>query len=58
MKSENQNQTIAGRKISEILNRFNNKIKDPRKFSEGKKTASIIREYLKISCPINLQEKN
>tara|TARA_Y100001970_G_scaffold198080_1_gene240994 strand:- start:150 stop:1199 length:1050 start_codon:yes stop_codon:yes gene_type:complete len=54
MKSENQNKMISGRKISEILNRFNNKIKDPRKFSEGRKTALIIREYLKISCPINL----
>ena len=57
MKLENQSQMIGGRKISEILNRFNNKIKDPRKFSEGKKTASIIREYLKISCPINLGRK-
>ena len=54
MKSENQNKMISGRKISEILNRFDNKIKDPRKFSEGKKTALIIREYLKISCPINM----
>ena len=54
MQSENQNKIIGGRKIVEILNRFNNKIRDPRKFSEGKKTASIIREYLKISCPINL----
>ena len=53
MKSENQNRTIGGRKISEVLNRFNSKIKDPRKFVEGKKTALIIREYLKISCPIN-----
>ena len=57
MKSENQNQMIGGRKISEILNRFNNKIKDPRKFAEGKKTASIIREYLEISCSINLARK-
>ena len=57
MKSEKQNKMIGGRKILEILNRFNNKIRDPRKFSEGKKTASIIREYLKISCPINLARK-
>ena len=57
MKSENQNQMIGGRKISEILNRFNNKIKDPRKFVEGKKTASIIKEYLKISCSINLARR-
>jgi len=57
MKSENLNQMIGGRKISEILKRFNNKIKDPRKFSEGKKTASTIREYLKISCPMNIAKK-
>ena len=57
MRLESQNQIIGGRKISEILNRFNNKIKDPRKFVEGKKTASIIREYLKISCQINLARK-
>ena len=54
MKSENSTQIVGGRKISEILSRFNNKIKDPRKFAEGKITASIIREYLKITCPINL----
>jgi ATP phosphoribosyltransferase regulatory subunit len=57
MKLENQKQMVAGRKISEILNRFNNKIKDPRKFAEGKKTSSIIREYLKISCSINSARK-
>ena len=57
MKSENINQMIGGRKISEILNRFNSKIKDPRKYAEGRKTALIIREYLKISCPINLARK-
>ena len=54
MRLKNKDQIIGGRKISEILNRYNSKIKDPRKFIEGKKTASIIREYLKISCPINL----
>jgi len=37
MKLENQNQMIAGRKVSEILNRFNNKIKDPRKFEKARK---------------------
>ena len=39
------------------MNRFNNKIKDPRKFSEGKKTSAIIKEYLKISCPMNEASK-
>jgi ATP phosphoribosyltransferase regulatory subunit len=53
MKLENQSKTIANRKVSTILKRFNNKIKDPRKFSEGKKNATIIKEYLKISCPIS-----
>ena len=58
MKAENHKQIVAGRKISSILNRFNSKIKDPRKFSEGKKTSLIIRQYLKISCPINDAKKN
>jgi len=57
MKLENQKQMVAGRKVSEILNRFNNKVKDPRKFAEGKKTSSIIRDYLKISCSINSAKK-
>jgi len=58
MKLENNTQIIAGRKVSSILSRFNNKIKDPRKFAEGKKNSFIIREYLKISCPINDAKKN
>ena len=37
MKKLNQNQEIAGRKISEILSRFDKKIHDPRSFTEGKK---------------------
>ena len=57
MKLENQKQMVAGRKVSEILIRFNNKVKDPRKFAEGKKTSSIIREYLRISCSINSVRK-
>ena len=58
MKLGNQKQVVAGRKISAILNRFNSKIKDPRKFAEGKKNSFIIRKYLKISCPINDARKN
>ena len=58
MKKLNQNQEIAGRKISEILSRFDKKIRDPRSFAEGKKTAKIIREFLKISCPIDQMDKN
>ena len=52
MKKLDQNEEIAGRKVSEILSRFDKKINDPRSFTEGKKTAKIIREFLKINCPI------
>ena len=37
MKKMSQDKVVAGRSISEILNRFNKKIKDPRSFSDGKK---------------------
>lgn len=57
MKKLNQNHEIASRKISEILFRFDKKIRDPRSFSEGKKTAKIIREFLKITCPIDQMDK-
>ena len=58
MKKLNQKQEIAGRKISEILSRFDKKIRDPRSFAEGKKIAKIIREFLKINCPIDQMDKS
>ena len=57
MKNLDQNNEIANRKVSEILSRFDRKIKDPRLFSENKKIAKIIREFLKISCSIDQLEK-
>ena len=57
MKKLNQNQEIAGRKISEILSRFGKKVRDPRSFVEGKKTSKIIREFLEISCPIDQMDR-
>jgi ATP phosphoribosyltransferase regulatory subunit len=53
-----QNKEIANRKVSEILSRFDRKIKDPRSFSENKKIAKIIREFLKINCSVDKLEKN
>ena len=53
MKSENQNKIIGRRKIEEILNRFNKKIKDPRSFDEGKRIVKIIRSFLKINCKLS-----
>tara|TARA_B100001123_G_scaffold310010_1_gene346617 strand:- start:1107 stop:2165 length:1059 start_codon:yes stop_codon:yes gene_type:complete len=57
MKKLDPNAEIAGRKISEILSRFDKKIRDPRSFAEGKKTAKIIRNFLKISCPIEQMDR-
>ena len=53
MKKMKQDNVIAERNISEILKRFNKKIKDPRSFSEGKKIAKIIRSFLKINCKLS-----
>ena len=57
MKSLDQSKEIANRKISEILSRFDRKIKDPRSFIENKKIVKIIREFLKINCSIGKLEK-
>ena len=53
MKTMDQKRIIAGRPISEILKRFDKKIKDPRSFSEGKKIVKIIRSFLKINCKLS-----
>jgi ATP phosphoribosyltransferase regulatory subunit len=53
MLKDNQQTVVAGRSIKEILSRFNNKIKDPRRASKGKNVSKIIKEFLKINCPIN-----
>ena len=44
---------IAGRTISEILKRFDKKIKDPRSFVDGKKIVKIIKSFLKINCKLS-----
>ena len=54
MLKDKQENIVAGRSIAEVLKRFNNKIKDPRRTSEGKKVSKIIKDFLKINCPINL----
>ena len=48
-----QSKQIAGRSVNEILIRFNNKIKDPRRAKKGRNVALIIKEFLKINCPID-----
>ncbi|MDA8771355.1 ATP phosphoribosyltransferase regulatory subunit [Candidatus Pelagibacter bacterium] len=57
MKKMEQEKVIAGRSISEILKRFDKKIKDPRSFNEGKKIVKIIRSFLKINCQLSQLDK-
>ena len=53
MKKMDQDKVVAGRSISEILKRFDKKIKDPRSFSDGKKIVKIIKSFLKINCKLS-----
>ena len=53
MLKDKQENIVAGRSIGEVLKRFNNKIKDPRKVIRGKKASKIIKDFLNINCPIN-----
>jgi len=57
MKKTNQDKIIAGRSISEILKRFDKKIKDPRPFTNGKKIVKIITSFLKIKCKLSELEE-
>ena len=58
MKNLDQEKVVAGRSISEILTRFEKKIRDPRSFSDGKKIVKIIKSFLKINCKLSeLDEK-
>ncbi len=58
MKNLDQSKEIANRKVSEILSRFDKKIKDPRSFRENKRIVKIIRDFLRINCSIDKLEKN
>ncbi len=53
MKKLNQSKVVAGRSISEILRRFEKKIKDPRSFTDGKKIVKIIKSFLEINCKLS-----
>ncbi|MDB9760498.1 ATP phosphoribosyltransferase regulatory subunit [Pelagibacteraceae bacterium] len=52
MKKLKPNEMIAGRKIKEILNRFEKKIKEPRSNIKGARVAQIIRDFLNINCSL------
>ena len=58
MQKLDQGKIVAGRSVSEILKRFEKKIKDPRSFSDGKKIVKIIKCFLGINCKLSkLDEK-
>ena len=52
MKELDQDKIIAGRSISEILKKFDKKIKDPRSFSDGQRIVKIIKSFLRINCKL------
>jgi ATP phosphoribosyltransferase regulatory subunit len=53
MLKEDLSKVIAGRSIDEILKRFDNKIRDPRGTKKGENVSKVIKEFLKIKCPMN-----
>ncbi len=53
MLKQDQSTVIAGRSVGEILKRFNDKIKDPRRTNKGQRVSKIIKEFLNIKCPIS-----
>ena len=57
MQKMDKNKIIAGRTFQEILSRFSMKINDPRKSSKGKINTKIIKEFLKIKCPLEKAPK-
>ena len=57
MLKDDQSTIVANRTINEILSRFDKKIKDPRRPSKGRNISKIIKEFLKIKCPINNEAK-
>ena len=57
MKKMDQEKIIAGRSISEILKRFDKKIKDPRSFNDGERIVGIIKSFLKINCKLSQLDK-
>ncbi len=52
MRKLENSKEIAGRSYKEILDRFDMKIKDPRRSSSGKINTKIIKEFLKIKCEL------
>ena len=52
-KLDQDKKVIAGRSVSEILKRFDKKIKDPRSFADGKQIVKIIKTFLKINCKLS-----
>ena len=53
MLKDDQSSSVANRTFKEILERFDKKIKDPRRASKGRNISKAIKEFLSIKCPIN-----
>jgi len=57
MRKLEKSKEVAGRSYKEILDRFDMKIKDPRRSSAGKINTKIIKEFLKITCELKKAPK-
>ena len=57
MRQTKSTKLIAGRTYKEILDRFDTKIKDPRRSAIGKNNTKIIKEFLKIKCDLKSAHK-
>jgi ATP phosphoribosyltransferase regulatory subunit len=58
MLNDDQLKIVAGRSINEILKRFDNKIKDPRRASKGKNVSKIIKDFLKLNVQLIKQHQS
>ena len=52
LKKMDSNKIIGGRKVTEIIERFEKKIKDPRDNFNGSRSVKIIKDFLKIKIPL------
>ena len=52
MIKQDLNKVINGRSYTDIIKRFEKKINDPRRPETGKKSAKIIKNFLRIKCPL------
>ena len=56
LKKMDANKVIGGRTVTEIIERFEKKIKDPRDNFNGSRSVKIIKDFLKLKLPLKKTE--